>query len=80
MLLFVTLWTVAHQVPLSMGFPRQEYWSRLPFHFPGELPDPGIEAIFLTPPALAGGFFITSATWNACTIQQDFAVYPFYVS
>ena len=36
-------WTVAHQAPLSMGFPRQEYWSGLPFPPPGDLPDPGIE-------------------------------------
>ena len=41
--LFVTLWTVAHQAPLSMAFSRQEYWSGLPFPSPGDLPDPGIE-------------------------------------
>ena len=41
--LFVTLWTVAHQAPLSMGFSRQEYWSGLPFPSPGDLPNPGIE-------------------------------------
>ena len=41
--LFVTLWTVAHQVPLSMGFSRQEYWNGLPFLPPGDLPDPGIQ-------------------------------------
>ena len=41
--LFATLWTVAHQVPLSMGFSRQEYWSRLLCPPPGDLPDPGIE-------------------------------------
>ena len=40
---FVTSWTVAHQAPLSMRFPRQEYWSRLPFPSPGDLPDPGIK-------------------------------------
>ena len=40
---FATPWSVAHQVPLSMGFPRQEYWSGLPFPFPGDLPDPGTE-------------------------------------
>jgi len=40
---FVTPWTVALQVSLSMGFPRQEYWSRLPFSSPGYLPDPRIE-------------------------------------
>ena len=41
--LFVTPWTVTHQAPLSMGFSRQEYWSRLPFPSPGDLPKPGIE-------------------------------------
>ena len=41
--LFATLWTVAHQTPLSMGFSRQEYWSRLPFPSPGDLPNPGIK-------------------------------------
>ena len=41
--LFVTPWPVAYQAPLSMGFSRQEYWSGLPFPFPGDLPDPGIK-------------------------------------
>ena len=41
--LFVTLWTVTHQVPLLMGFSRQEYWSGLPFPSPGDLPNPTIE-------------------------------------
>ena len=41
--LCVTVWTVALQAPLSMGFPRQEYWSGLPFPSPGNLPNPGIE-------------------------------------
>ena len=41
--LFVTLWTVAQQVPLSMGFSKQEYWSGLPCPFPEDLPGPGIE-------------------------------------
>ena len=40
---FATLWTAARQAPLSMGFSRQEYWSGLPFHSPGDLPNPGIE-------------------------------------
>ena len=39
-------WTVAHQAPLSMGFPRQEHWSRLSFPSPGDLPDPGITSTF----------------------------------
>ena len=41
--LFVTPWTVAHQALQSMEFSRQEYWSGLPFPFPGDLPNPGIE-------------------------------------
>ena len=49
--LFVTPWTVAHRVPLSTGFPRQEYWSGLPFPSPGDLPAPGTEP---ASPALAG--------------------------
>ena len=44
--LFVTLWTIAYQAPLSMGFSRQEYWSGLPFPSPGDLSDPGIEPRF----------------------------------
>ena len=40
---FVTLWTVALQAPLSMGFSRQEYWSGLPFPPPRHLPDSGIK-------------------------------------
>ena len=54
----------ACQAPLSMGFLRQEYWSRLPCPPPGDLPDPGIEPASLTSPALAGRFFTTSATWE----------------
>ena len=60
-------WTVARQAPLFMGFSRQEYWSRLPCPPPGHLPDPGIEPTSLMSPALAGGFFTTSATWEAHT-------------
>ena len=44
--------TVAHQAPLSMGLFRQEYWSGLPFPSPGDLPDPGIEAMSPVSPAL----------------------------
>ena len=44
--LSATPWTVAHQAPLSMGFPRQEYWTGLPFPLPGDLSDPGIEPVF----------------------------------
>ena len=51
-LLFVALWTVAHQAPLSMGFSRQEYWSGLPFPPSGNLPDPRIELESPVSPAL----------------------------
>ena len=57
--LFATPWTVALQGPLSMEFSRQEYWSRLPFPFPGDLPDPGIKTVCLVSPALPSGFFTT---------------------
>ena len=67
---FTTLWTVAHQAPLSMGFSRQAYWSGWPFPPPVDLPDLGIEPASLMSPALAGGFFTTSATWD-CTILGD---------
>ena len=48
-----------------MGFSRQEYWSGLPCLLPGDLPDPGIETMSLITPELAGGYFTTSATWEA---------------
>ena len=63
--LFETLWTVVSQAPLSMGFSRQKCWSALPFPPPGDLPDPGIQPASLMSPALAGGFFATSVTWEA---------------
>ena len=59
--LFVTPRTVAHQVPLSMRFSRQEYWNGLPFSSLEDLPRSGIEP---TSPALAGGFF-TTEPWEA---------------
>ena len=63
--LLATLWTVIHQASLSMGFSKQEYWSGLPHHPPGDLPDPGIESTSFTSPALARGFFTTSTIWEA---------------
>ena len=48
-----------------MEFSRQEYYGELPFPSPGDLPDPGIEPVSLMSPALAGGFFTISATWEA---------------
>ena len=47
--LFATPWTIAHQAPLFVGFSRQEYWSELPFHSPGDLPNQGLK---LRSPAL----------------------------
>ena len=52
-------WTVSHQASLSMGFPGQEYWSGLPFHSPGDLPDPRIEPVS---PTLSGGLFTTEGS------------------
>ena len=63
--LFETPWTTARQAPLSMGFSRGEYWSGLPSCLAGDPPDPGIEPESLVSPALAGGFFATSASWEA---------------
>ena len=63
---FVALWTVAHQAPVSMGFLRQEYWSGLPFPFPGDLPHPGIE---LTSPTLAAAAAAKSR--QSCPILCD---------
>ena len=58
---FATPRTVALQAPLSMGFPRQEYWSGLPFRPPENLPDPGTEPTSPVCPLLAGGFFTTES-------------------
>ena len=52
----VTPWTIAHQAPLSVGFPKQEYWSGLSFPSPRDLSNPGIQPMS---PELAGGFFTT---------------------
>ena len=67
--LFAAPWTVACQAPLSVEFCRQEYWSGLPLPTPEDLPDPGIEPSSLKSPALVGGFFITSATWEAPSVS-----------
>ena len=63
--IFVTPWTEAFQAALSTGFSRQEYWSGLPCPPPGDLSNPGIKPACLRSPELAGGFFITRATWEA---------------
>ena len=58
--LFQILWTVVHQAPLSMWFPRQDYWRGLPFPPPVDLPDPGIKLVSLMSPELADRFFTTT--------------------
>ena len=62
--LFASLWTVTRQALLSMGFSGQEYWSGLPCPPPGYLPDPGMEPVPLTSPALVGRLSTTSTTWE----------------
>ena len=63
--LFATPWTVACQVSWSMELSRQEFWNRLPFPSPRDLPDPEIELASLMSPSLAGRFFTSSSTWEA---------------
>ena len=63
--IFATQWTIANQAPLSLGFSRQEYWSKLSCPPPEDLSDPEIEPAFLMSPALSGRFFTTRATWEA---------------
>ena len=70
--LFATLWTIARQAPLSMGFSRQEYWSELPCLPPGDLLNLEIKPASLMSPALADSIFTTSVTWEAqlmCSAQ-----------
>ena len=75
--LFATPWTVACQAPLSLGFPRQEYWSRLPFPSPGDFPTQGRVPESLLSPTLAGKFFTTESpgkpvvhTWSTDFLQK----------
>ena len=63
--LFVIIWTIVCQVPLSMEFSRQEYWNGFPCPSPGDLPNPGIEPMSPVSPALVGRFFTTISTWEA---------------
>ena len=68
---FVTLWTVPHQAPLSMGFPRREYWSGLPFPSPGNLSDVGIKPTSLNI-CIGRLVLYTCATWEALSVDQAF--------
>ena len=72
-------WTVAHWALLSMGFSRKGYWSGLPCPSPGDLPDPGLKHESLMSPALAGGFFITSATWESPLVPGCWVTTPYKV-
>ena len=77
--LFMTLWTVALQAPLSMRFSRQEYWSGLPCSPPRDLPDPGIEPMSLTSPALAGGLSPPGKPTIIITTQKSFFFIQKYI-
>ena len=73
-LTLATPWSVACQAPQSMGSPRQEYWSGLPFSPSEDLPDPGIEPKSPVSPAVAGGFFTTEPPGKpiVCTYHISF--------
>ena len=64
--LFAAPWTVDHQAPLSVEFPRQEYWTELPVPALGDLPNPGVEPTSLASPAFAGRFFTTESPGKRC--------------
>ena len=74
--LFVTPWTIACQTPPSMEFSRQEYWGGLPCPFPGDLLNPGIEPTSPMFPALVGGVFTTSTTWEAPSESYNLIHWP----
>ena len=63
-----------HQVTLSKGFSRQEYWNGLPFLSLGDISNPGIEAVSLVSPASAGRFFTNCATWP-CHVRQSLGLH-----
>ena len=70
--LFVTLWTIDHQAPLSMGILQARNWSEFPCPPPGDLPDPRIKPTSLLSPSLSGRFFTTSTTWEVPFIELFF--------
>ena len=75
---FATPWTVAHQVLLSMGFPRQEYWSGLPFPPPEDLPKPGIKPMSPAAPALGRRILYHWATWEAHSVISIYFCLSFW--
>ena len=72
--LFVTLWTVACQAPLSLGFSRQEHWSGLRCLSPGDLPDPGIEPVSPVAPALQADLLLLSHQGSPITCLSKIAL------
>ena len=72
---FVTPWTISHQGPLSMGFSRQDYRSRLPCPTPGDLSNSGIEPASLASPALAGRFFTAGPPGKPLCIHIHSIIY-----
>ena len=68
--LLMILWTIAHQVPLSKGFSRQEYWSGLSCCPPGDLPDPETKPASPVSSALAGGSLVAYVVKNLPTMQE----------
>ena len=77
--LFVTLWTIAHQAPLSMELSRQDYWSVLPCPSPEDLPNSGTEPTSLTSPEVADGFFTTNTTWEALHLLIHYIINSMFV-
>ena len=81
--LFVTLWTVAFQAPLSMWFSRQEYWCGLPCLPPGDLPDLGMEPMPACISCISGRFFTHWTTWEAhmlvCVCVCVYNIYILYI-
>ena len=70
--LFLTLWPVAHQAPVPMGFSRQDYWCGFPCSPPGDLPYPEVKLESLMSPALEGRFSTTSTTWETPNSYSKF--------
>ena len=81
--LFLTLWTVAFQAPLSMGFSRQEYWCGLLCLPPGDLPDLGMEPMSACISCISGRYFTHWTTWEAhvlvCVCVCVCIIYIYYI-
>ena len=71
--IFAAPWTIACQAPLCMGFPRQEYWSGLPFPSPGDLPDPGIES---RSPTLLEDSLLSESLGKPGVLVPEFMKFP----